>query len=89
MGLEDKIVLHCITLTDFNNKVERILGEITLSILAGGVTFAIIFHIMDQDTAYNAIVERPWIYLVSVVPSSLYEMIKFSTHWEIFSTRGE
>ncbi|XP_016503098.1 uncharacterized protein LOC107821191 [Nicotiana tabacum] len=35
MRLEDKIVLGCITLIDFNNAVEQISGEITLSVLAG------------------------------------------------------
>ncbi|XP_070055483.1 uncharacterized protein [Nicotiana tomentosiformis] len=59
MRLEDKIVSHCITLTSFNNAVERTSGEITLPVLAGGVTLETTFHIMDQATAYKAIVGRP------------------------------
>ncbi|XP_070034257.1 uncharacterized protein [Nicotiana tomentosiformis] len=59
MKLEDKIVPRCITLTCFNNAVERTSGEITLSVLAGGITLETTFHIMDQDTAYNAIIGRP------------------------------
>ncbi|XP_019232944.1 PREDICTED: uncharacterized protein LOC109213582 [Nicotiana attenuata] len=35
MRLEDKIVPRCITLTGFNNAVERTSGEITLPVLAG------------------------------------------------------
>ncbi|XP_070049717.1 uncharacterized protein [Nicotiana tomentosiformis] len=62
MKLEDKIVPHCITLTGYNNAVERTSGEITLPILAGNVTLKTAFHIMDQDTAYNTIMGRPWIY---------------------------
>ncbi|XP_019250882.1 PREDICTED: uncharacterized protein LOC109229784 [Nicotiana attenuata] len=54
--LEDKIVPHCIMLTGFNNAVERTSGKITLPVLAGGVTLETTFHIMDQDTAYNAII---------------------------------
>ncbi|XP_019238853.1 PREDICTED: uncharacterized protein LOC109218910 [Nicotiana attenuata] len=38
MRLEDKIVPCCITLMDFNNAVERTSGEITLPVLARGVT---------------------------------------------------
>ncbi|XP_070035456.1 uncharacterized protein [Nicotiana tomentosiformis] len=56
MKLEDKIVPHCIMLTGFNNAVERTSGEITLPVLAGGVTLETTFHIMDQDTTYNAII---------------------------------
>nr|XP_033510512.1 uncharacterized protein LOC117275320 [Nicotiana tomentosiformis] len=56
MRLEDKIVSHCIMLIDFNNAVEHTSREVTLSILAGGVTLETMFHIMDQATPYNAIV---------------------------------
>nr|XP_009617139.1 uncharacterized protein LOC104109518 [Nicotiana tomentosiformis] len=54
--LEDKIVSRDITLTDFINAVEQTLGEITLPVLTGGVTLETTFHIIDQDTVYNAIV---------------------------------
>ncbi|XP_070052033.1 uncharacterized protein [Nicotiana tomentosiformis] len=57
--LEDKIVPRYTTLTGFNNAVERISGEITLPVLVGGITLETTFHIMDQDTAYNAIIGRP------------------------------
>ncbi|XP_070047010.1 uncharacterized protein [Nicotiana tomentosiformis] len=46
MRLEDKIMSSCITLTGFNNAVERASGEITLPV-AGGVTLETTFHIMD------------------------------------------
>ncbi|XP_019261431.1 PREDICTED: uncharacterized protein LOC109239336 [Nicotiana attenuata] len=59
MRLEDKIVLCCITLTGFNNTVEWTMGEIILSVLAGGTTLETTFHIMDQATLYNAIVGQP------------------------------
>ncbi|XP_019260212.1 PREDICTED: uncharacterized protein LOC109238238 [Nicotiana attenuata] len=36
MRLEDKIVMHCITLTGFNNAVEQTSGEITLPVWASG-----------------------------------------------------
>ncbi|XP_070038283.1 uncharacterized protein [Nicotiana tomentosiformis] len=70
--LEDKIVLRCITLIGFNNAVERTSGEITLPILAGGIILKITFHIMDRDTAYNAIIGRPWIHAMRAIPSNLY-----------------
>nr|XP_016499322.1 PREDICTED: uncharacterized protein LOC107817939 [Nicotiana tabacum] len=60
--LEDKIIPHCITLLDFNNVVERTSGEISLPVLAGGVTLETTFHVMNQEIAYNAIIGRPWIH---------------------------
>ncbi|XP_016461045.1 uncharacterized protein LOC107784427 [Nicotiana tabacum] len=89
MKLEDKIVSCCITLTSFKNAVEWTSGEITLPVLANGVTLEMTFHIMDQDTTYNAIVGRPWIHPMRVVPSSLYQVIKLPTPWGIFSIQGE
>ncbi|XP_019255169.1 PREDICTED: uncharacterized protein LOC109233760 [Nicotiana attenuata] len=89
MRLEDKKVPRCITLTRFNNVVERTSREITLPVLAGGVTLETTFHIMNQATAYNAIVGRPWIHPMRAIPSSLYQVIKFPTPWGIFIIRGE
>ncbi|XP_070003422.1 uncharacterized protein LOC142165725 [Nicotiana tabacum] len=85
MKLEVKIVPHCITLTSFNNAVERTSGEITLLVLDDGVTMETIFHIMDQDTTYNAIVGRLWIHTMRVVPSSSCKVIKLPTMCGIFS----
>nr|XP_009611777.1 uncharacterized protein LOC104105229 [Nicotiana tomentosiformis] len=47
MRLKDKIVSRCIMLTGFKNAVERASGEITLPVLAGGVTLEMTFHIID------------------------------------------
>ncbi|XP_070009543.1 uncharacterized protein LOC142164769 [Nicotiana tabacum] len=77
--LKDKIEPRCITLTGFNNVVEQTSGEITLHVLAGGITLETTFHIMDQDTAYNAIIGRPWIHALKAIPSILYQVIKFTT----------
>ncbi|XP_009630485.1 uncharacterized protein [Nicotiana tomentosiformis] len=72
MKLEDKIVSLCITLTGFNNAIERTSEEIMLPVLADGMTLETTFHIMDQATVYNAIVVRPWIHPMRAIPSSLY-----------------
>ncbi|XP_070002829.1 uncharacterized protein [Nicotiana sylvestris] len=85
MRLEDKIIPRCITLTGFNNAVERTFGEIVLPFLAGGVTLETTFHVMNQETTYNAIIRRPWIHVMRAVPSSFYQVIKFPTPWVIFS----
>nr|XP_009799850.1 PREDICTED: uncharacterized protein LOC104245850 [Nicotiana sylvestris] len=50
MKLEDKIVPCCITLTGFNDAIERTSGETTLPVLTYDVTLETTFHIMDQDT---------------------------------------
>nr|XP_009603959.1 uncharacterized protein LOC104098835 [Nicotiana tomentosiformis] len=89
MRLEDKIVPRCITLTSFTNAVEWTSREITLTVLADGIMLETIFHIMDHATAYNTIVGQLWIHPMRVVPSDLYQVIKFPTTWEIFSIHGK
>ncbi|XP_075080059.1 uncharacterized protein LOC142165392 [Nicotiana tabacum] len=79
MRLVDKIILHCITLMDFNNVVELTSGEIMLPVLAGGVTLETTLHIVNQETAYNAIIGHPWIHSMRAVPSNFYQVVKFPT----------
>nr|XP_016513051.1 PREDICTED: uncharacterized protein LOC107830051 [Nicotiana tabacum] len=81
MRLEDKIISRCIILTGFKYAVEKTSGEIVLTVLAGGVTLETMFHFIDQDTAYNAIIGCPWIHSMRAVPSSLYQIIKSPTPW--------
>ncbi|XP_070017459.1 uncharacterized protein [Nicotiana sylvestris] len=45
-----------------DGSVERTSREIVLHVLAGGVTLEITLHVMNQETAYNAIIGRPWIH---------------------------
>ncbi|XP_019250869.1 PREDICTED: uncharacterized protein LOC109229770 [Nicotiana attenuata] len=87
MKLEDKIVPRCITITGFNNAVERTSREITLPVLASGVTLETTFHIMDQDTAYNAIIGRPWIHVMRAIPPACTKSSNFQLHVGIFSIR--
>nr|XP_016484019.1 PREDICTED: uncharacterized protein LOC107804613 [Nicotiana tabacum] len=89
MGLEDRIISRCITLTGFSNAIERTSGEVSLPVLAGGVTLETTFHVMNQEMAYNAIIGRPWIHAMRAVPSSFNQVIKFPTPWGVFSIRGE
>uniref|UniRef100_A0A1S4BZ41 Uncharacterized protein n=1 Tax=Nicotiana tabacum TaxID=4097 RepID=A0A1S4BZ41_TOBAC len=53
MKLEDKIVPRCITLTGFNNVVERTSDEITLPVLAGGVTLESGDHVPHHGPGYD------------------------------------
>ncbi|XP_019246265.1 PREDICTED: uncharacterized protein LOC109225913 [Nicotiana attenuata] len=74
---------------DGSGALERTSGEISLPVLAGGVTLETTFHVMNQETAYHAIIGRPWIHAMREVPSSFNQVIKFPTPWGMFSIRGE
>ncbi|RDX69718.1 hypothetical protein CR513_51125, partial [Mucuna pruriens] len=55
------------------------MGEITLPIRIGLVTFEITFQVMDIRPAYNYLLGKPWIHATEVVPSSLHQKVKFIT----------
>nr|XP_016498775.1 PREDICTED: uncharacterized protein LOC107817458 [Nicotiana tabacum] len=76
-------------ITDTDVKGIMTFGEIVLPVLAGGVTLEMTFHVMNQETTYNAIIGCPWIHAMRAVPSNLYQVIKFPTPWGIFSIRWE
>nr|XP_016453635.1 PREDICTED: uncharacterized protein LOC107777974 [Nicotiana tabacum] len=78
-----------IMVDDGSGAFERTSGEIVLPILAIGVTLEMTFHVMDQDTAYNAIIGHPRLHTMRAVLSSLYQVIKFPTPWGVFNIRGE
>ncbi|XP_019261948.1 PREDICTED: uncharacterized protein LOC109239808, partial [Nicotiana attenuata] len=59
-----------------DGSVERTSREIVLPVLARGVTLEMTFHVMNQETAYKAIIGRPWIHAMRAVPSSFYQQLK-------------
>ncbi|XP_070010763.1 uncharacterized protein [Nicotiana sylvestris] len=38
------------------------IGEIDLILTIGYVNFEVTFHVLDMDTSYNFLLERPWIH---------------------------
>ncbi|XP_059306414.1 uncharacterized protein LOC132057839 [Lycium ferocissimum] len=77
--LTSKIIHKSIILTGFNNSTKRTLGEIILSVVAGGVELQTVFSIMSSAMAYNNIVGHPWIHTMKEVPSTYHQVIKFPT----------
>lgn len=67
------------TLIGFNGKETGLIGSIKLLVTAEGVTQLTPFLVVDSTSTYNAIVGRPWIHAMRVVPSTLHQKIKFPT----------
>ncbi|XP_070013460.1 uncharacterized protein [Nicotiana sylvestris] len=74
-----------IMVDDGSGAFKRISGEVVLPVLAGRVTLEMMFHGMNQEIAYNAIIESLWIHAMRAVQSSLYQVIKFPTPWGVFN----
>lgn len=60
------------TLVGFNGKEIRSIENINLPVMIGGVTQLTTFLMIDSSSAYNAILNRPWIHVMKVVSSTFY-----------------
>ncbi|XP_074351988.1 uncharacterized protein LOC141691146 [Apium graveolens] len=77
------------TLVGFSGETNKIIGEIHLPTYAGGINLLQKFLIIDGGSTYNIILGRAWIHDMCVVPSTLHQVIKFSTPWGVQKIRGD
>ena len=61
----------------FDGTKREVLKNIKLLIHVGPCTFDSEFIVIDINPSYNFLLERPWIHMVGVVPSTLHQKVKF------------
>ncbi|XP_074322981.1 uncharacterized protein LOC141659938 [Apium graveolens] len=73
-------------------KAVRVMGSVRLPVTLGegalSVTQMIDFKVLDQDSAHNVLMGRPWLRAFKVITSIHHLMIKFLTHNGVGSLRG-
>ncbi|XP_070028697.1 uncharacterized protein [Nicotiana sylvestris] len=78
LGLQDQIVHASQVLNGFNMASKLTKGEIILLVNVAGTIQDTKFHVIESDMRYNALLGRPWIHNMRVVPSTLHQMMKFT-----------
>ncbi|XP_047253011.1 uncharacterized protein LOC124887407 [Capsicum annuum] len=73
----------------FNGTQRGVIGEIDLSLQIGPVEFTVEFQVLDISASYNLLLERPWIYSVGAVPSTLHQTLKFVWDYHEIVIHGE
>ncbi|XP_059290558.1 uncharacterized protein LOC132044087 [Lycium ferocissimum] len=89
LDMLDQIIPTARILNGFNMASETTRGEITLPASIAGVVQHTKFYVIDGEMKYNALFGRPWIHMMKAVPSTLHQMLKFSTPDGIKIIRGE
>ncbi|XP_019238064.1 PREDICTED: uncharacterized protein LOC109218175 [Nicotiana attenuata] len=89
LGLLSQISTVPRILHGFNMIGEETKGEIPLPINTSGTTQSTKFQVIDGDMRYNALLGRPWIHDMRVVPSTLHQVVKFPTKNGITTIHGE
>ncbi|XP_038719859.1 uncharacterized protein LOC120012498 [Tripterygium wilfordii] len=90
MGLDETLILRkSTTLIGFNGEVSHSLGEVTLPIYAPGLNKHTRFSIVDSSSAYNAILGRPWLHAIRVMPSTYHQVLIYFTNGSIREIKGD
>ncbi|XP_070020244.1 uncharacterized protein [Nicotiana sylvestris] len=89
MQAEDKLIPKAHTLFGFDNSSVVTKGEVILTTFTEGVVKDTKFQVVDMEMAYNMILGRPWIHEMDAVPSTLHQVIKFPSPWEICQISGD
>ena len=76
---KEDLVKHTSPLVRFDGKVVIPEGQISLPVIMGGKEVVVTFTIVTSFSPYTAILGRPWIHSMEVVPSTLHVKIKFPT----------
>ncbi|XP_017648058.1 uncharacterized protein LOC108488280 [Gossypium arboreum] len=74
---------------EFDGTERKVMRRIEVPLLIGPNTYEVDFVVMDITPSYNCLLERPWIYLAWVVPSSLHQKLKLVTEGRLIKKNTE
>ena len=63
-------------------------GQISLPVNMEGKEVMVTFIVVNSFSPYTAILGRPWIHTMGVIPSALHVKVKFHTENDIATVRG-
>jgi hypothetical protein len=69
---DEKVIIH-----GFNQNSQKALGAITLNLQCGSLKAPTKFYVIDVETSYRALLGRPWLHSNQVIPSTLYQCLKY------------
>ena len=66
-------------LIGFAGETTYSLGSIELAVTAGEIKKIVEFIVIDRPAPFNAILGRPWLYIMKAVPSTYHQCLKIPT----------
>ncbi|XP_070036430.1 uncharacterized protein [Nicotiana tomentosiformis] len=89
MQANDKAIPKARSLSGFDNSSVFTKRDIVLTTFTEEVIKDTKFQVLDADMDYNIILARPWLHDMDAVPSTLHQVIKFSSQWGIRRIYGD
>ncbi|KAI4311167.1 hypothetical protein MLD38_036084 [Melastoma candidum] len=85
----EKLSQSNLTIRAFDGAKRQAHGEVTLEIKVGPTLFSTQFQILETAGSFNMLLGRPWIHQAGAVPSTLHQMVRFSSDGNLITVRGE
>ncbi|KAL5577724.1 hypothetical protein UlMin_019423 [Ulmus minor] len=86
---ESNIHRYATVLVGFSGEQKFTVGDIALPVYASGINLNVNFAVLDNPSAYNMILGRPWIHKMRTVPSTFHQVVRFPTKWGTKEIKGE
>ena len=74
---------------EYDNSRREVLGTITLEFTIGPMVKRVEFQILNIASCFNMLLGRPWIHDIEVVPSCLYQKVRFPHEGAIVTIYGD
>ncbi|WMV19001.1 hypothetical protein MTR67_012386 [Solanum verrucosum] len=79
----DKLSKSNLTIQGFNQGGQQSIGKIRVGLSIGDVKSNTLIHVIDAKTSYNLLLGSPWVHENEVVPSTLYQCMKYMKDGEV------
>lgn len=76
-------------LRGYNNLKVTLIETTVLPVMLFPKTILTEFYIIDRETSYNMILERPWIHQMKYIPSTLFQEVRFLHLGKVFIAQGD
>ena len=74
----------------YDNSRREVLGIVTLELLTiGAMIEKVEFQVLNIASCFNMLLGRPWIHDIEVIPSSLYQKVRFPHERAIITIYGD
>jgi len=67
-----------LTTKGFNQVGQKSLGIVALKVELDNLYTDALFHVIDADTSYNALLGRPWLHTSKAIASTLHQCLKYT-----------
>ena len=73
----------------YDNSRREVLGTVTLELTIGPTIKNVKFRVLNIASCFNMLLGRPWIHDTEVVPSSVYQKVRFPHEGDIVTIYGD